>query len=111
MSEMTEYELINPSDAVYFDAPEPVVAACAAALVGEGAYDAKGPEGSVGGLLLFGMQPFTSRYGDFGVAMEQHRDAIKAALRSFRIKGKRSSLNDIVRRAKILAGETAEVTP
>lgn len=112
---MRTYDLVNPSDPIVFEAPLPVVAACAAVLVGDGRFIAKDAETGVqvGGLLMFGRDGFEKEYGPLEAAIDTNRPAICEALRTFRLKGPggRSSVFDLVQHAHYLAGDRVGATP
>ncbi len=100
-STLTQYELINPSDKIVFDAPSHEVAALAALIVGLGKYGAvtyNDQRTSVIGLALFGGDGgYRDNYGrDFADGLNALGPEAVAACHSFRLaNGHRSSLNDI----------------
>lgn len=85
------YEIINPSDAVTFHAPDDTVARAVVLLIGRGMYGLEGPNGSVSCLLAFASDVQTQQalrewFGDeeSGLSrfVDQHRDEVLAALDS-----------------------------
>jgi hypothetical protein len=127
------YELVNPSDMITFEAASVEAAKLAGLFVGNGGYGVKGPDGEqVLSIWLFGGEeadilkvegfPQTT----FAEAVEAHRTDMIAALRTFAVadasdrraapevftdpvrlaawnEAKRTSMNNIVRRALALA--------
>ncbi|MDD5542860.1 MAG: hypothetical protein PHX83_06765 [Acidobacteriia bacterium] len=87
---MKLYEVINPSDAVTFYAPDDATAVAVALTLGEGHYGAKRCEDdvSVGGLLLFCKEKeaeqriFGWLNGSFPEWCDAHDEALTAALES-----------------------------
>jgi len=106
---MATYEIINPSDAAFIDGEyEP----CAAAVLflGGGWYG-MADDSNRDLLPLFGLGGDVNEWwgNKFGRTLDEyatnHKGDIKAALATVHLKGRRSSINDIVRKAKRLAGE------
>lgn len=99
-----QYELINPSDKIFFEAEDLEVATVAVGLVGSGKYGAhpKG-DGPVVPIFLFGgwVDFCTEHFGkepdykDFTLMSR-----VATCLRTFRVDGERTSMNDICGRAQ-----------
>lgn len=106
---MNTYELINPSDAIQFDAESDQIACAAAAAVGQGMYAAHAVDDGhdVGGMALFGDDSdLKARLGgDIGAYFAANTPAIRAALRSFRYVTRRTSMSRIVDAAHNLGAE------
>lgn len=99
-----KYELINPSDEIFFDAPSFKVAALTCIYLSNGAYGAKATEdgGEDVPVMIFGWSKWwTERFGTLPEQeMTEHASEVAAALKTFRIEeGERTSLNDICGRA------------
>jgi hypothetical protein len=110
------YEIINPSDEAYLDAPSDVVAVAALCFLGEGAYLARAGEGARGAaaagpvfrgplFMLGGHDEWFEEHA--GVTFEAfakgHLAEIAAALKTTRLTRERSSLDDLVGRAHAYA--------
>lgn len=96
---MIEYELINPSDKIYFQAPNFRAATMATAIVGNGAYAARAnvADSDVPLFMFGGFKEFCEK--NFGKIpdvndVEFNKD-LYATLISFRTEKERTSLNDI----------------
>jgi hypothetical protein len=99
-----KYELINPSDPIFFEAPNLKIATLACLYVGNGSYGAKPEDGSEEvPLLIFGWRKWWAEKYDTDPMAEATENAVEIAkaLRSFHIQDgrERSSLNDICARA------------
>lgn len=110
---MATYELVNPSDAIAFDAVSLPVAIVATLFVGEGRYPLRCDGQIVFGAVAFG-RGNVDQYcrsvlgGGLNETLESvsanHTPDLIAALDSFRLTaGERTSLNDICGRARRLA--------
>lgn len=78
-------ELINPSDPITFEAPDRLVAAAVALLLGGGHYPVNDEAGQqVVPLFLFGgmTEWFEEQFGDFTDALTQRREEVAVALDS-----------------------------
>ena len=95
-----KYELINPSDKVYFDAGSDLVAFFWSLMVGNGAYSAENTEtGWTGPFYLFGISDVAIEVElemDVDSFVNINREDIKKCFQSFRYDSKRSSMNKIV---------------
>lgn len=102
---MLTYEISNPHDEAYIDAPTDVIAVATVAVLGEGKYAAK-REGFDGPFFFIGGHDewFSKHTGvsclDF---LRAHSGDIAAALRTVRLARERTSLFDMVSTAKRLA--------
>lgn len=107
-----KYELINPSDAIVLEADDLRDAACAALIVGAGAYGLSDESGDiVMPIMLFRLDAaWIQSHFDEGDSrgtpedvvvrwLRDHSQGVATCLRSFRCTGKRTSLNDICERA------------
>ena len=97
---MTEYELVNPSDEIYFCACDDTIAFVCSLLMGQG-YGAKRVDGAEFGhcFYLFGIseEAFEKEVGmPWKVFLEERRMDIATALQTFRYARERTSLNKIV---------------
>lgn len=101
---MPAYELINPSDEIFFDAPDLKTATIAVAVVGGGKYAAKDMDGHTAvPIFMFGGFDEWCK-GKFG-SVPDFKDPVAMTkvikcLRSFRLTNERSSMNDICAYAK-----------
>ena len=96
-----KYELVNPSDEIYFDAPSDSIAFFCALVVGGGAYAAKRTDTGevIGGFYLLGIEQeaVAKELGEpVEPFIEANHEAINACFRSFRYIRERSSMNRIV---------------
>lgn len=115
------YELINPSDKIFLDAMNLEIASCAMLLVGVGHYGLKLGDDLVVPVLGMGRQRAADDWYiiTFGrpvidslqYCSQHHLDDVVACLRSFRLQGERSSLNDICGTAHSLAARMVEDPP
>lgn len=103
---MPTYEIINPSDRAYCDAPTDPLAVAAIAILSEGRYSVR-REGFTGPLFLFGGHDEWFAANADGVTFEAFMLAnlagIADVLASVRLAGERSSANDLVERAHWMA--------
>lgn len=99
-----EYEIINPSDKAFITAESFKTACIATAILGSGRYGLKG-DGKTMPVLIFATGWFLDTFKqDIEEAVREIDDKLlKEAFLSVRLESKRSSLNDIVGRAKELA--------
>jgi hypothetical protein len=106
-----KWELINPSDPYCVEADSFKVAACAALIVGKGAYSLEPIDGAVGELPIFllgGSEKWLigefGSMGEFSNFIAHHKPEIIAALRTITIDDdERSSLNNIGGKAANIA--------
>jgi len=108
-----KFEIINPSDACTMFAPDLEVAAVAVSLLGDGKYALEGLDDAAGqGVPVFLVgghdEWFSSKFGmnfqdTAEHVLEHRRDELAMTLDSVALRGTRSSMNDIVGRAKSLA--------
>lgn len=109
------YEVVNPSDPVFLEAEDPLVAAVSTLLLGEGLYGCKTPEGAVVlPLLAFGGDAALESWcASKGIRLDVFLHARKAEVASCLASAalppgrKRSSLNDICGAARNLAARLA----
>lgn len=97
---MNTYEIINPSDEAYLDAPSHAVADFCVIMVGSGTYAARWG-GHCTPLFAFGGDPvayFRDTHGvpDIAAFMRERRAEITAACKSARLVRERSSAIDLV---------------
>lgn len=109
---MTIYELINPSDAIIFDAPDDDVATAAVTLVDDRLGWKNKTTGEEGGFI--GVQAMVGTLPEDVVPalleiLSGRRVEVEEALYSFRYQGIQTSLNPIVDKAHGLAGVRAEI--
>lgn len=101
------YELINPSDAIYFDGDfELPVMGAAVALLGEGKYGLKDDQDRlIVPMWLFGGSE--EWFADLGTTLDNELTNKKLEIATFletlRYKSERSSMNNIGARAKAIA--------
>ena len=98
-----KYELINPSDEIYFDAENDEVAFFCVLMIGGGKFSAKNTETEWSSpFYLFGI---SSEALDIELEMDAesfiniHRDDINKCMQSFRYVRERTSMSKIVDRA------------
>jgi len=99
-------EIVNPSDRATVSIADPEAACLAVLWVGRGAYGIKSDELEMP-LLIEGRINHWIRQR-FGCSLEElldrvSRSRLSSALRTFRLEGERTSLNDFVARAHALA--------
>lgn len=103
-----QYELINPSDKIYFDADEHIVAWLAVVLIGNGMYGAETEtEKNNIPICLFGWrETFKITFQkEPEQALEENKKQLTKCLFSFRTAHERTSLNDICKNACTIATE------
>lgn len=105
------YELVNPSDTIFLQAEDLRTAILCAIYVGEGAYGLKTVDDTVVmPLFLFGgadeylIEKFGSLEKVREYALERPAELV-ACLRSFKLKGTRTSTNNICGRAHAMADQ------
>lgn len=103
-----KFEISNPSDKAYMDAPDLKVAAIAVTLLSRGQYGLTEVDGeaSVPMFMLGGAEEWFQDH--FKMGIQESYDSLSdgvlhSTLKSVRLAGRRSSLNDIVGRAQKLA--------
>ncbi len=103
---MNTYEIINPSDRAYCDAPSDAIAVAAIAILSEGRYSVR-RNGFTGPLFLFSGHDEWAAAVAGGVTFEAFMIAnlagIADVLASVRLAGERTSENDIAARAHWMA--------
>lgn len=102
-----KYELINPSDAIYFEGDfEPAVMGAAIAFLGNGKYGLDDSNGNqVVPIWLFGGHEewFRAHETTLDDVLTKKRADVAAFLDTLTYAGERSSLNNIGARAKAIA--------
>lgn len=109
-----KYELINPSDKIYFEGDFPLVAmGYAITLLGEGMYALNDSEGETVVPMFWTGDACINWFRQQGTtldgAMVDHAENAAAFLDTLTYAHERSSLNDIGKRAKGLAGRLREI--
>lgn len=105
---MRRFEIVNPSDECYIYSDDPIIAAAAVCVVGEGAYgmNEKGGERFEMPIFLFGGSEewFKEKTGaGFDVYLKNNHLKISDCLKTFEYPKERTSLNNIGARASAWA--------
>jgi len=95
-----KYELINPSDKIYFDADSDIVSFFCVVMISNGKFSAENTEtGWSGAIYLFGISNDALEI-ELGMDVESfvniNREDINKCFKSFRYDSERSSMNKIV---------------
>ena len=106
MSSETRGEIYNPSDKAFIDVADPKAACAAVLFLSHGKYALKG-EGVDMPVFWPGSDACMWWLDTFGVGLSQylegHKQDVAAALESVELAGERTSMNDIMGRAKAYA--------
>ena len=104
-TELVKYEIMNPSDKCFIEGTDFKTVCLATIFLGEGKYGLQRADGQPDGSMppiIFAKGWFLDR---FGQTVEEaiktcDKNALKDVLKTVELEGERSSLNDIVGRAK-----------
>ena len=94
------YEIINPSDKCYIHADDVRIARIVCVLLGNGMCGLVDEQGNVAMHVFEELEIPQEEISDF---VNQHAAEIATVLESFEYEGERTSLNNIGRRASVLA--------
>ena len=101
-------ELVNPSDKIFFEADDELTAFLTVILLGDGKYGANDEyQKTIVPVLIFGWRDyFKEKFGgEPEVLLEKNKEKIKKCLKSFKIEGERTSLNNICKIAEGMSKE------
>ena len=102
------YEIINPSDKCYIYAEDVRIARIVCVLLGNGMYGLVDEQGNVVMHVFEELDIPQEKISDF---VNQYAAEIASVLESFEYEGERTSLNNIGRRASVLADAFRKVRP